>query len=209
MRTPRPPAVAGALPRLLAVALLPAFVSSALADTTLSRRDADSFARKVLTIAQYAEAPGEGARLTPISERELNAYLRFELRDQLPAGVVDPRVRALGEGRVEGQAIVDLDAVRRARPPGGLFDPMNLLSGRLPVTAAGLLRAEGGEARFELESASVGGIPVPKALLQELVSYYSRSPELPRGLDLDASFPLPARITDIHVDTGRAVVVQR
>lgn len=195
--------------RLLCVALVPLMAAVVAADSIVGRREADSFARKVLTIAQYGEAALTGARLTPITESEFNAYLRLDLRDQLPAGVVDPSVQALGEGRLVGQATVDLDAVRRARQSGGLLDPMNLLTGRLPVTAAGVLRTEQGRARFELESASVGGIPVPKSVLQELVTYYSRSPESPRGIDLDASFALPARISEIHVDTGRAVVVQR
>jgi hypothetical protein len=195
--------------RLLCVALLLFVAASVAADSVVSRREADSFARKILTIAQYGEAVLAGARLTPITEGELNAYLRLDLRDQLPAGVVDPSVQALGNGRLVGQATIDLDAVRRARQSGGPFDPMNLLTGRLPVTAAGVLRTERGRARFELESAAVGGIPVPKSVLQELVTHYSRSPEWPNGIDLDASFALPARITDIHVDTGRAVVVQR
>ena len=35
-------------------------------------------------------------------------------------------------------------------------------------------------------------MPIPKAVLQEIVSYYSRSPERPDGLSLDDPFALPA-----------------
>jgi hypothetical protein len=55
----------------------------------------------------------------------------------------------------------------------------------------------------------VSGLPSPKAQLQEVVTYYSRSQEFPSGVDLDAPFTLPARISEIRVNAQQAVVVQR
>ena len=43
------------------------------------------------------------------------------------------------------------------------------------MTATGVLRSKAGEFRFDLESATVAGMEVPKSLLQELVSYYTKS----------------------------------
>jgi hypothetical protein len=80
--------------------------------------------------------------------------------------------------------------------------------GRLAVTAVGTLKTADGVGRFELESSSVGSIPVPKILLQEIVSYYSRSPEKPSGISLDDPFALPAHIREIQVDRGQAIIVQ-
>jgi hypothetical protein len=54
----------------------------------------------------------------------------------------------------------------------------------------------------------VSGVPVPKPLLQEVVSYYSRSPELPAGIDLEAPFELPARIREIRTQKGQALIIQ-
>jgi hypothetical protein len=88
------------------------------------------------------------------------------------------------------------------------LDPRTLLRGHLPVTATGVLKTGGGEGRFELESATVGGIPIPKLFLQEIVSYYSKSPEKASGVSLDDPFELPAGIREIQVQTGQAVVVQ-
>jgi len=85
---------------------------------------------------------------------------------------------------------------------------LSLLSGRVPVEAIGVLRTASGTGQFQLESASAGGIPIPKALLQEVVSYYSRSAESPEGIDLDAPFDLPAGIREIQTEKGRAIVVQ-
>jgi hypothetical protein len=85
---------------------------------------------------------------------------------------------------------------------------MNYLTGRLPVTATGVLKTSNGVGRFELESAHVSSIPIPKMLLQEIVSYYSRTPDNPSGISLDDPFALPARIREIQVERGQAIIVQ-
>jgi hypothetical protein len=51
-------------------------------------------------------------------------------------------------------------------------------------------------------------VPVPTSLLQDVVSYYSRSTDEPEGVRLDTPFRLPARIRQIEVGQGQAVVVQ-
>ena len=103
---------------------------------------------------------------------------------------------------------MDLDAVRKEKNPTSLFDPASYLSGRLPVTATGALRTSNGMARFELQSATVGGVPVPKIILQEIISYYSRTPDSPSGVMLDDPFQLPSRIREIQVQRGQAIIVQ-
>jgi hypothetical protein len=88
------------------------------------------------------------------------------------------------------------------------MDPVGYLSGRLPVTASGRLTAKDGVGQFQLDSAEISGITVPKAVLQELLTYYSKSPENPNGINMDAPFELPARIREIRVGTGTSTVVQ-
>jgi hypothetical protein len=51
-------------------------------------------------------------------------------------------------------------------------------------------------------------VPVPKLLLQEIVSYYSRTRDKPAGIGLDDPFALPARIREIQVERGQAIIVQ-
>jgi hypothetical protein len=190
----------GALALLLAVGLG--------AQAALSQREADSLDRKVLAIKQYAQSTLTGARLTPVTEAELNSYIRFNLAEQTPKGLVDPYIRIVGDGRVHARATVDLDGVRRSKQRGWL-DPLAYLSGRVPVEATGRLAARDGMARFELDTATVGGVQVPNVVLQELVSYYSRSASAPGGLSLDEAYELPARIQEITVEPGRAIVIQR
>jgi hypothetical protein len=189
----------------LAAAVLAAQPSGSV----LTPVEADRFAEKVERLIRNAPAPGQHHQTASIvvTEREANAFLRFRGQTVLPAGVVAPRVSALGDGRLQGWATVDLDAVRQSKERSWL-DPVQLLSGRLPVTAVGVLHTQGGTARFDLESASVSGIPVPRAMLQELVSYYTRGASHPEGVSLDEPFGLPAGIREITVQPGRAIIVQ-
>jgi hypothetical protein len=54
----------------------------------------------------------------------------------------------------------------------------------------------------------MSGVPVPVTVLQEVLTYYSRSDERPQGVRLADVFSLPANIRQIEVGEGQAVVVQ-
>jgi hypothetical protein len=194
------------IPALGIVAAL-AFSASAAEQVAL-RRDADVLKQKMTAIQGRTASALRTPVRTTITEKEVNAYLAFEVAGELPDGVVDPAVTILGPGRVSGRAVVDLDRVRKERNPTSVLDPFYYLTGRVPVGATGLLRTSGGVGQFELQSANVGGLPVPAFVLQQIVSHYSRSAENPNGLKLESSFALPARIREIQVERGQAIVIQ-
>jgi hypothetical protein len=176
----------------------------------LSKQDAERFQSKLTKIVAFGNAPAARAAqplATPLTDVELNSYLRYMAADQIPVGIVEPTLNAVGSGRVTGRAIVDLDAVRKQKQRGWL-DPVGYLGGRLPVTAAGVLTTKDGKGQFQLESAEISGVTVPKTVLQELLSYYSRTPESPDGINMDAPFELPARIREIRVGAGTSTIVQ-
>jgi hypothetical protein len=193
--------------RCLVAACLVALGAAAAAGQA-SRRDSDAFKQKVAAIVDAGARPARAALRTSVTENEVNAYLAYDVKDQIPPGVVNPTVTILGTGRVSGRAIVDLDAVRRQQNPTSLLDPTSYLTGHVPVAATGVLQTSNGIGRFQLESATIGGVPVPKVLLQQIVSYYSRSPDKPGGIGLDDAFALPARIREIQVQRGQAIIVQ-
>ncbi|MGH9372148.1 MAG: hypothetical protein ACRD15_11515 [Vicinamibacterales bacterium] len=179
-------------------------------DQRLTRQEADQFTVKLIRIVQYGKAKPRGKavpRTTEISDDELNAFFRHSAKDQIPAGIVEPTINAVGDGRVTGRAVVDLDAVRKQKQRGWL-DPMGYLTGRLPLTAAGTLTTKDGVGRFNLESAELSGVAVPKTLIQELLSYYSKTPDNPAGINMDAPFELPANIREIRVGRAQATIVQ-
>ncbi len=162
--------------------------------------------RRLLEILENASEPSPEVRLTPLPEPDVNAYLAHQGAPHLPVGIRAPVVR-IGEGRLSAEAVIDLDAIRDSRERGG-FDPLRFLGGRLPVTASGRVRSGGGAARVEVETVTVGGIPVPVEVLQELVRYFTRTPEQPAGTRLDAPIPLPYGITELRLSPGLAVIVQ-
>jgi hypothetical protein len=189
-----------------ALALLVVVATLQAADT--SRPLAETFAKKVAMINQHAEREPSAPRRTTLTESELNSWFEFRAQPLLPAGLTQPKVTIVGNGRLMGSATVDLEALGRQRGSGGSLDVWSYLGGRLPLSVTGLLHTKDGQGRFELQAADISGVPVPKTLLQELLSYYTRTAEKPQGLRLDDPFTLPANIKQIEVGQAQAVVVQ-
>jgi len=176
---------------------------------TVSRQHAEAFAQKMVLIERQAAAePRSVPRRTSLTQDEVNSWFAFRSPELFPAGVSQPEVVIPGGGVVIGRAVLDLEAIGKRRASGGTVDPWSLLGGRVPVRVSGILHSENGRGRFELQEAEMAGIPVPAALVQEIVSAYFRTPEQPEGVRLDAPFALPANIREIEVGQGLAVVVQ-
>ena len=175
----------------------------------LSKADAARFQTKLTVIEKNAVTPRKGTapRKTQVTDGEVNSYLKFLAGSQVPVGIVEPTLHGEGNGRVSGRALVDLDAVRTQKKRAWT-DPLGYLSGRMPITAAGTLVARDGVGRFTLGSAQLSGITIPKSVLQELLSFYSRSAERPSGINMDEPFQLPAAIREIQIGVGTAAIVQ-
>ena len=192
---------------------LPVLVSTLVAPVlagTVSRQNAEEFSKKVALIQRQGDSSTRaGTRRTRLTEDELNSWFMYRAEPVLPPGVGQPQVTIVGEGQLAGQAIIDLDAVAKRRPSSsGSFDPLALIGGKVPIGVTGVLHTRDGMARFEVQRAEMSGIPVPVTVLQEVLTYYSRSAERPQGVRLDDAFRLPANIQQIEVGQGQAVVVQ-
>jgi hypothetical protein len=190
--------------------LIALFLAAAVLDAAaMSQQQADAFARKLDLIAKRGEAPRASAvTRTPVTETELNSWFMYRAQPLLPSGISDPKLTIVGNGKVMGTVTVDLEQVAKKHASSGSFDPLGYLGGRVPVSVSGILKTKDGRGQFDLQAADISGVPVPKPLMQELLSYYSRTPEHPDGVRLDAPFPLPANIREIEVAQGEAVVVQ-
>jgi hypothetical protein len=190
--------------------LLPALVIP-LQAAIVSRQSAEEFSQKIALIQRQGETATPqraAARRTRLTEDELNSWFMYRAQPVLPAGVSQPQITIVGDGRLAGQATIDLDAVAKRRASGGAFDPLALIGGKVPVSVSGILHTRDGQARFEVQRAEMSGLPVPVTVLQEVLTYYSRSDERPQGVRLDDIFTLPANIRQIEVGQGQAVVVQ-
>jgi hypothetical protein len=166
-----------------------------------SRAQADSFAKKLAIIQQHAEESPKSSRRTTVTEPELNSWFIYRAQPLLPAGVKDPRVTAIGNGKLYGVVTVDLNDLATS-------SALKLLAGKVPIALTGVLRTKDGRGQFELQSAQLSGVPVPKFLVQEIVTHYTRSDDRPKGIRLDDPFQLPTSIKQIDVGQGQAVVIQ-
>src|SRR5688500_242707 len=96
------------LRRALPVALLGAALAAApFAQQRISKLEADRFQQKLTDIVQYGEVPpkkARAARSLQITDAEVTAYLRYHATDDIPVGIVEPSLQALGDGRVSGRA---------------------------------------------------------------------------------------------------------
>lgn len=182
----------------------------ALQAAGVSQQQADAFSKKMAIVKQQGTpgAKAQSPRRTPFTETELNSWFAYSSGEVMPAGVTEPRVTLVGNGKVKAAATVDLAAVAKTRSSGKTLDPWSYLGGRLPVTLSGVLRTENGIGRFDLEEAAVSGIPVPASVLADIVSYYSRSDSDPEGVRLNDNFKLPSQIKQIEMGAGQGVIVQ-
>jgi hypothetical protein len=174
------------------------------------REEADAAAEKFARIGAAFEEqrPTNAAPLdTTISEREINSYLALDGPMFLPEGIATPRFTLGDGGRVRARAIVDLDVWGSGRERS-VFDPLSFLTGDVEVIATGRIEAQDGEGVVRYEAATVGGISVPKTLAQELVRFYTRSPEFPNGIAFDTPYPLPAGVRAVSVQSGEVTVTQ-
>ena len=179
-----------------------AFLVTAEAVNT-SRPQSDSFAKKLAIIKQHAAESPKSARRTTVTEGELNSWFVYRAPSLLPVGVKDPSVTVVGNGKLVGVVTVDLDEVGKNK--SGAW---NVLGGRVPITLSGVLRTKDGKGQFDLQSASLSGVPLPKFLLQEIVAHYTRDEDRPNGIRLDDPFDLPASIKQIDVGQGQALIIQ-
>ena len=126
----------------------------------------------------------------------------------LPTGLTQPAITMLGQGKVSGKAVVDLDIVRQKQSSGSWFDPTSYLTGKLPVTASGRIVTWDGKGKFELDTAEISGVPIPKSFLAQMVNFFTRTADTPKGSSIDDTFELPAKNKRIDVEQGRFVLHQ-
>ena len=197
------------VPWLIALAGAAGLVAAAQPGAPLSAADGQELEAALSRILLHAATDHAAAapREVVLSERAVNAYFRFQGVDLFPPGIVSPEVSMLGGGRLQVQALVDLDGIRTLEPRGPL-DPLRYLSGSLPVTAAGVVHAADRTIRVDVESVEIGTVTVPPAIVHELVRYYTRTDHQPGGVDLMATYALPYSIDAVRIERGRAVVVQ-
>jgi hypothetical protein len=192
---------------LITLAGLAVASAALVAGQDLTRADGDRMAQKLATIearGNMTPTPRAASESTSFTDREVNAYFRYNGKSQLPEGVIDPQVTVQSDTRIDARAMVDLDAVRKASQSW----MAGLLHGSVEVRVSGTITAANGKGTVQILSATLGGIPIPATLLQDVVSQYSKTPVMPNGFQLDKPFDLPANIREVRLKPGAVTVVQ-
>src|SRR5262245_66675456 len=97
----------------------------------LSPQLADAFERKIILVQKQGEQKASKDRITTFAQAETNSYLKYKAGDLLPVGLTQPELTMVGNGKVSGKAIVDLDIVREKQGSGSWFDPTSYLGGKM------------------------------------------------------------------------------
>ena len=190
--------------------VLPGFGHAVAQRETVPSSDEAAGARleqKLFAIVRQTSVVDDEVSLIRLPETEINAFLAHQAVARVPIGITEPSVE-IGTGeQVSVRAIVDLSAIRDQKERTWL-DPLRYLGGQLLAVASGAVRSGKGVALLEIHSVTVGGIPVPATVLQEVVSFYTRTKERPEGTRLDQPIRLPYGITELRFSLGLVVVVQ-
>ena len=195
---------------LMALAIAGASLGDAalFAADVLTKQQSDAFEKKIVLVQNHANAKSKKPLATTFTQAETNSYLKFGAGELLPTGLTQPNITMLGDGRVIGTAIVDLDIVRQKQGSGGWLDPMSYLTGKLPVMATGKIVTWDNKGRVELERAEISGLPLPKSFLAQMVNFFTRTTDNPKGSSIDDTFVLPANIQRIDVQKNRFITHQ-
>lgn len=178
-------------------------VSERTAGVLQVKLDAVKNAEKAEKAENAENAEKERAPRAPesveFSDVELESYVLYSLRDDIPARVDSIDVQ-LSPGVVSADTKMTFGTNPTNNP---LIDA--LIGGTHRLFVKGKLSASAGKAKFTLEEARVDGIPVPIVLIETLVEKFVK----PRHPDvkLDEPFTMPWGIEDLAITSGKATII--
>jgi hypothetical protein len=172
----------------------------------LSWAEADELGAK-LDALDKRQKDGRTARAetVQITQGEANSYVNLEAH--IPDGVTDVTL-TFDRDRVTATATVDLDRIPgKASAATSSWNPLSLVSGRVPVVLSGKLVSEGdGFASFQVEEVRLGSFPLPASVLAQLVASATRGRDNPQGVDILSPFRLPYTMKRVRLQPARALL---
>jgi len=167
----------------------------------VSPKSAESLQVKIDTVKKASKNPDRrrGASRIELSEAELESYVLYALKDEIPAQLDSINVH-LGPGTVASDTQVTF-----ASNSIGNAVVDSLVGGTHNLFLKAKLAGEQGRGKFDLDEVRLDGIPVPKILIQTLFDKYVK-PNYPEA-DLKEPFDLPYGIEQLKLEPGKATVV--
>lgn len=189
-----------ALTAVAATVLLGLLTAEAVsAQSDVSQKTAKVLQAKIDAI-RAAETSGNHDRKTiEVSEPELESYVLYELRDDIPA-----RIESLDVQLTAGAVAADTKMTFGQGATGSTLVDL-LIAGTHTFFFKGKLAASSKQGKFDLEEVKVDGIPVPNILVETLIAKYVK-PKYPE-VDLGEPFPMPWGIHSLVITPGKATIV--
>jgi len=166
----------------------------------VSERAAKSLQHKIDAIKQAENSPSHkrGSSHVEISDAELESYLIYSLKEDIPAQIDSADVQ-LGENTVA----LDTQITFTSNATGNAVVD-TLIGGTHNLFLKGKLIGHEGRGKFDLQEIRVDSIPVPNVLIQALFKKYVK-PKYPDA-DLNEPFDLPWGIQELKLETNKATV---
>jgi hypothetical protein len=174
---------------------------SAEAPLEVSAKSAEELQVKIDAIRNKDSAadPAAGSNTIELSDAEMESYVLFAMREEIPAQVDLIDVQ-LGEGSIASETQLTFSSGNSGNP---IADA--LFGGTHNMFVKGALAGENGRGKFELLEVRVDGIPVPNILVETLFGQYVK-PNYPDA-DLREPFDLPWGIESLTISGGKATIV--
>jgi hypothetical protein len=169
--------------------------------TEVSLKAAKSLQSKIDAVRDADGSPHhvKGSSRVEVSEAELESYLLYSLKDDIPAQIDSAKVQLVPD-------TISLDA-QLTFVSNATGNPVvdALVGGTHNLFFKGKLVAENARGKFDLQEIRVDGIPVPNIFIQTLFKKYVK-PKYPDA-DLSEPFDMPWGIQELKIETGKAGVV--
>jgi hypothetical protein len=174
--------------------------TSAGAAGEVSPRAAEMLQGKIDAIktAHENESSGRAPEPVDVSETELESYVLYSLRDDIPAQLDSIDV-VLSTGTVSSDSQLTFNNAS-GNP---ILD--TLVGGTHNLFLKGRLSGAAGRGKFDLEEVRVDGIPMPMILIETIFKKYVQ-PRYPDA-DLKEPFDLPWGIEEIRIGQEKATIV--
>jgi hypothetical protein len=143
--------------------------------------------------------PAAESNTLELSDTELESYVLFAMREEIPAQVDLIDVQ-LDEGSISSETQLTFSSSNSGNP---IAD--SLFGGTHNLFVKGALAGESGRGKFELLEVRVDGIPVPNILVETLFGQYV-TPKYPDA-DLREPFDLPWGIESLTISGGKVTIV--
>jgi len=167
----------------------------------VSPKAAKSLQQKIDAIKDSEDNPKHkrGASRVELFETELESYLLYSLKEDIPAQIDSADVQ-LGQDTVGLDTQITFTSNATGNP---VVDA--LVGGTHNLFVKGKLVAQEGRGKFDLQDVRVDGIPVPNILIQSLIKRYVK-PKYP-DVDLNEPFDMPWGIESLKLEQGKATVI--